>query len=116
MKPENQEELKKLVIKQYSEICFIKSEKLIDNMKQTDWWEKEKYRLKIKYTVSCIILGFVFACVLIVFSFAFFNHKGFNTVKFSFISVLFSMLFAVSIFNKVNQRKKIFEILELIKE
>ena len=84
-------------------------------MKQTEWWEKERYRLKIQYTVACIVVGFALACVLLVLAITFTNHRGTNINHYSLISVLLSLLIVLSIFNKTVQRKKIYKILEKIK-
>jgi hypothetical protein len=116
MKPENLVELEKQIVKHYSEISNIKSEKLIDNMKLPEFWEKEKYRIKVQYNVACIGLYFVFSCVLIVFTIMFLKDNGFNTIKFSSITVLFSMIVVLNVFKNINHRKKMFKILEILKE
>ncbi len=109
MKPEVQAELKSCLIKQYSRLCYTKCERLISNLEQVDWWEKEKHRIKIQYTVACVSFIIILVGFFIVIARYASNGISLATALSSIISILI-------IFNNIDQRRNTFKMLELIKE
>ena len=111
------DQLKQALIKQYSKLNYTSESSLIDKLKSNDWWDKEKYRLKVQHTVSRIgsWIVFIIFLTLIINSF----NKG-NSANYFYIPLIsFSLMviaLLVSTMTKFRIEAKIrqFELLQIL--
>jgi len=106
------EQLKQVLIKQYSKLSSTSETELTEKIQTVYWWNKEQYQLKVQGKVSTI--GVIVALLIVLFDISIFFFKNETRLTMSsYISSLFSILLLIWIYTRVAEKKRLFELLKL---
>jgi hypothetical protein len=107
---QNQVQINKTLIKQYSRFAYLKPDQLTEIIQQIEWWNKEQTNLKIQQKVSlvCITIGIISFLLIVLFSFS----RGVVPMQ-SFIGCTLSFFVLQRIYFRVEERIRIYKLLSL---
>jgi hypothetical protein len=104
------EPIKKTLIGQYARLSYQKADQLTVKMQQTEWWEKEEFRLNVQQKVSLVgmTVGIISFLLIILFSYS----RGFVPMQ-SFIGCTLSLFILQRVYSHVEERARTYQLLSL---
>jgi len=106
------EQLKQVLIRQYSKLISTSETELTEKLQTVYWWNKEQYRLKVSGRISTA--GVIVTILTVLVYISIFILK--NDIRFSVassITSLLSNLLLLWIYTRVAEKKRLFELLKI---
>lgn len=107
------DQLKELLISQYSRLSNTSLFKLTERLKDTSWWSKEEKSLKVQRTISGIgsFLVFLGCCFVLIISSI--NGQHLSVPFISFAGLICALILTLKIESKVKEKVRLFELLKI---
>ena len=109
--------LKQTLIKHYSKLMKTSEAQLTERVKDTDWWKKEQVYVIKQRERTGIFFIIVVVCVFLSVASGLFvlstNPTMLSTSFFALLAVFFSLFAVLIIHSRNEERKKLFEIMQL---